>query len=95
MGGSFGFIIGSSDGGSNDDFWVFSTAWVSNRQRGFVDQWLGWWVWWPLLALTGLMVCVCVALLMVCVLCVWLCCGWVLAEVVGSSWFSMSFFFFF
>ena len=28
-------------------------------------------------------------------LCVWLCCGWVLAEVVGSSRFSMSFFFFF
>ena len=42
-------------------------AWVS-------DQWLGWWVWWPLLAPTGLMVCVCVALLMVCVcVCVWLC----------------------
>ena len=33
-------------------------AWVS-------DQWLGWWVWWPLLAPTGLMVCICVALLMV------------------------------
>ena len=28
-------------------------------------------------------------------LCVWLCCGWVLAEVVGSSGFLMSFFFFF
>ena len=53
-------IIGSSDGGSDDDFWVFSTAWVSNRRRGFVDRWLGWWVWWPLLAPTGLMVCVCV-----------------------------------
>ena len=26
-------------------------AWVS-------DRWLGWWVWWPLLAPTGLMVCV-------------------------------------
>ena len=40
-------------------------AWVS-------DQWLGWWVWWPLLAPTGLIVCVCVALLMVCV-CVCVC----------------------
>ena len=27
-------------------------------------------------------------------LCVWLCCGWVLAEVAGSSGFPMSFFFF-
>ena len=27
-------------------------------------------------------------------LCVWLCCGWVVAEVVGSSGFSMGFFFF-
>ena len=34
------------------------------------------------------------ALLMVCV-CVWLCCGWVVAEVVGSSGFSMGFFYFF
>ena len=61
-------------------------GWVSNRRRGFVDQWLGiadrwlgWWVWWPLLALTGLMVCVCVALLMVyvyvCVSLLWLGCG--------------------
>ena len=57
MGGSFGLIIGSSDGGSSDDFLVFSTAWVSNRRRGFVDRWLGWWVWWPLLAPTGLCVC--------------------------------------
>ena len=80
MGGSFGLIIGISDGGSGDDFWIFSMAWVSNRRRGFVDRWLGfadwwlgWWVWWPLLAPTGLMVCVCVALLMVCV-CV---CGFV------------------
>ena len=90
MGGSFGLIIGSSDGGSRDDFWVFLTTWISNRRRGFVDRWLGWWVWWPLLAPTGLMVCVCgsvdglmvcvcVALLMVCVcVCVallWLGCG--------------------
>ena len=79
MGGSFGLIIGSSDGGSGDDFWVFSTAWVSNWRHGFVDRWLEWWVWWPLLAPTGLMVCVCVALLMVCVyVCVallWLGCG--------------------
>ena len=41
MGGLFGLIIGNSDGGSGDDFWVFSTAWVSNRWRGFVDRWLG------------------------------------------------------
>ena len=27
--------------------------------------------------------------------CVWLCCGWVVAEVAGSSRFSMGFFFFF
>ena len=80
MVGSFGLIVGSSDGGFSDDFWVFLTPWVSNRRRGFVDQWLGfadrwlgWWVWWPLLAPTGLMVCVCVTLLMVCV-CV---CGFV------------------
>ena len=66
MGGSFGLIIGIFDGGSGDDFWVFSTAWVSNWRHGFVDRWLEWWVWWPLLAPTGLMVCVCVcvALLM-------------------------------
>ena len=42
-------------------------TWVSDRWLGFANRWLGWWVWWPLLALTGLMVCVCVALLMVCV----------------------------
>ena len=86
VGGSFGLIIDSSDGGSGDDFWVFSTAWVSNQWRGFVnqwlgfaDQWLGWWVGWLLLAPTGLMVCVCVALLMVCVcvcVCVALCVWW-------------------
>ena len=34
------------------------------------------------------------ALLMVCV-CVWLCCGWVMVEVAGSSGFTMGFFFFF
>ena len=28
-------------------------------------------------------------------LCVWLCCGWVVAEVAGSSGFPMGFFFFF
>ena len=28
-------------------------------------------------------------------LCVWLCCGWVMVEVAGSSGFSMGFFFFF
>ena len=75
MGGSFGFIIGSSDGGSDDDFWVFSTTWVSNRRHGFVDQWLRWWVWWPLLAPTGLMVCVCV--------CVW---GFVDGSVGSVRW---------
>ena len=53
-----------------------SAAWVSDRWFGFANQWLGWWVWWPLLAPTGLMVCVCgfVDGLMVCVcVCVWLC----------------------
>ena len=57
--GGMGLLIGGLD--------FKLAAWVS-------DQWLGWWVWWPLLAQTGLMVCVCVALLMVCVcVCVWLC----------------------
>ena len=28
-------------------------------------------------------------------LCVWLCCGWVMVEVAGSSRFPMGFFFFF
>ena len=51
------FLIGGLD--------FKSVAWVS-------DRWLGWWVWWPLLAPTGLIVCVCVALLMVCV-CVCVC----------------------
>ena len=46
---------------------------VSDQRLGFADWWLGWWVWWSLLAPTGLMVCVCVTLLMVCV-CV---CGFV------------------
>ena len=66
MVGSFGLIVGSSDGGFSDDFWVFLMTWVSNRWRGFVDRWLGfvdrwlgWWVWWPLLAPTSLMVYVC------------------------------------
>ena len=46
------FLIGGLD---------FKLAtWVSER-------WLGWWVWWPLLATTSLMVYVCMALLMVCV----------------------------
>ena len=103
VGGSFGLIIGSSDGGSGDDFWVFFTAWVSNRRRGFVDQWLGfadrwlgWWVWWPLLAPTGLMVCLCVALLMVCV-CV--CCFVVVGlwlkwlVLLGFRWVFFFFFF--
>ena len=44
-----------------------SAAWVSDRWLGFADRWLGWWVWWPLLTPTGLMVSMCVALLMVCV----------------------------
>ena len=43
----------------------FQIGWVSNRRHGFADRWLGWWVWWPLLAPTGLMV-------FVCVFCVWL-----------------------
>ena len=66
-----------------------STAWVSDRWLGFADRWLGWWVWWPLLAPTGLMVCVCVALLMVCAcVCV---CGSVcvvmgMDRLIGVSW---------
>ena len=58
MGGSVGLIIGSSDGGSVMIFFngfapmgFKSVAWVSDRWLGFADRWLGWWVWWPLLAL--------------------------------------------
>ena len=73
MGGLVRLIIGSSDGGSGDDFFFNgfalmgfkSAAWVSDWWLEFAYQWLRWWVWWPLLAPTGLMVCVCVALLMV------------------------------
>ena len=96
MGESFGLIIGSS----GDDFWVFSTAWVSNWRHGFVDRWLGWWVWWPLLAPTSLMVCVCayssVDGLYLCV------CGFVVVGlwlkwlvILGFRWVSDGFFFFF
>ena len=68
MGGSVGLIIGSSDGGFGDDFFLNgfalvgfkSAAWVSNQWLGFADWWLGWWVRWPLFAPTGLMVYVCV-----------------------------------
>ena len=68
-----------NDGVSHDGDHVFlgifdgldfkSAAWFS-------DRWLRWWVWWLLLAPTGLMVNVCVALLMVwwfVFVCVWLC----------------------
>ena len=47
-----------------------SAAWVSDRWLGFADRWLGWWVWWPLLAPIGLMVCVCGSVDGLC-LCVW------------------------
>ena len=51
MGGSVGLIIGSSDGGSSDDFFFNgfapvgfkSAAWVSDWWLRFVDRWLGWW----------------------------------------------------
>ena len=73
MGGSVGLIIGSSDGGSSDDFFLMGLLrWVSNRRRGFLIGGLGLLigglgggVWWPLLAPTSLMVYMCVALLMV------------------------------
>ena len=76
VGGSVELIISSSDGGSIDDSFLNgfapvgfkSAVWVSDQWLGFADRWLGWWVWWPLLALTGLMVCVCV-----CVLCLIVC----------------------
>ena len=64
-------------------------TWVSDRWLGFANRWLGWWVWWPLLALTGLMVCVCVALLMVCVcVCVRgsVCVVMGLDRLIGVSW---------
>ena len=54
MGGLVGLIIGSSDGGSGDEFflmgllrWVSNrlgfklATWVSDRWLGFADQWLG------------------------------------------------------
>ena len=48
MGGSVGLIIGSSDGGSGDDFffkWAcssgFQICWVSNRRHGFLIGGLG------------------------------------------------------
>ena len=42
VGGSVGLIIGSSDGGSNDDcFWMGLLRWVSNRRRGFLIGGLG------------------------------------------------------
>ena len=47
---------------------------------------------WLCLRFDGLCVCGSVDGLFVCV---WLCCGWVVAEVAGSSRFSMGFFFFF
>ena len=40
-------------------WWVSLEAWV------FLAVWFRWWVWWLLLALISLMVCVCVAQLMV------------------------------
>ena len=42
VGGSVGLIIGSSDGGSGDDFfWMSLLRWVSNRWRGFLIGGLG------------------------------------------------------
>ena len=82
-----------------------SAAWVSDRWLGFADRWLGWWVWWPLLAPTSLMVYVCMALLMIwwfvfVFVCVWLCwwfddlcfCVCVvmgLDRLIGVSWFCV------
>ena len=37
MGGSVGLIIGGSNGGSDDDFFLMGLLrWVSNRRRGFL-----------------------------------------------------------
>ena len=42
MGGLVRLIIGSSDGGSGDDFFLMGLLrWVSNRQRGFPIGGLG------------------------------------------------------
>ena len=63
MGGSVGLIIGSSDGGSGDDFfWMGLFRWVSNLRRGFlIGGFVGLMVWWRgFLIGVGLMVCVCV-----------------------------------
>ena len=48
MGESIGLIIGSSDGGSGDDFFFNRFAPVGFKSAVWVsDRWLGWWVWWP------------------------------------------------
>ena len=68
VGGSVGLIIGSSDGGSGDDFfWMGLPWWVSNRWRRFlIGGFVGLMVWWRgFLIGVGLMVCVCVCV-----------CGW-------------------
>ena len=42
MGGSVGLIIGSSDGGSGDDFFLMGLLWwVLNWRRGFLIGELG------------------------------------------------------
>ena len=55
---------------------------ISGLGGGFVDR------------RPGLMVCVCGSVDGLC-LCVWLCCGWVVAEMAGSSGFPMGFIFLF
>ena len=42
-----------------DRWWVSSEVWVILAWVSLV-AWFRWWVWWPLLASIGLMVCVCV-----------------------------------
>ena len=77
---SFGLVLVLVLLGIFDGLGFKSAAWVSNQRREFADRWFGWWVWRPLLAPTGLMVCVwlcrrfdglCLRLCLCVCVCVW------------------------
>ena len=63
MGGSVGLIIGSSDGGFDDDFFLMGLLqWVSNRRRGFlIGGFVGLMAWvFDRCGFDGLCLCLCV-----------------------------------
>ena len=63
MGGSVGLIIGSSDGGFDDDFFLMGLLqWVSNRRRGFlIGGFVGLMAWvYDRRGFDGLCLCLCV-----------------------------------